>query len=81
MEFGFATGSDADGLDAFFARRGIVETEEGLVGLDAVSGFFVDDLEGDFEGVGGVESYGCFGFVCEGESRGISVGLVRGMWL
>lgn len=36
LEFCLATWSDADGLNALFAREAIVETEKSLVGLNTV---------------------------------------------
>jgi len=55
LKLGLATWSDTDGLNAFFARDGVVEAEEGLVGLDAVALVGFGDLEGEFESVGGAE--------------------------
>ena len=55
LKFGLAARGNANGLDAFFARDGVVEAEEGLVGLDAVALVGFGDLEGEFEGVGGAE--------------------------
>jgi hypothetical protein len=69
LEFGLAARGDANGLDAFLARDGVVEAEEGLVGLDAVALVGFGDLEGEFEGVGGAERQ-WFGLLGEGESVG-----------
>ena len=56
FEFGFAAWRDADGLDALLAGHVVVEAEEGLMWAHAGLGVLLDDLEGEFEGVGWGES-------------------------
>lgn len=68
FEFSFAVGRDSNRLDTFLRCRGIVETEEGLVGLDTFGGGLVKNLEGEFESVGRVESHCSRCFMCERES-------------
>lgn len=68
FEFSFAAGRDPNRLDTFFRCCGIVETEEGLVGLDTLGGRLIENLEGEFESVGRVESHCSRCFMCERES-------------
>jgi hypothetical protein len=53
FKFCFSAISYANGLDTLLARLFVIESEESLVGLDTFFGIFFDDLEGEFEGIGG----------------------------
>lgn len=55
LKLGLAALGDANGLNAFFTGDGVVEAEEGLVGLYAVALVGFGDLEGEFEDVGGAK--------------------------
>lgn len=79
LKFGFAARGDANGLDAFFARDGVVEAEEGLVGLDALALVGFGELEGEFEGVGGAEGQWLW-LLSEGESVWVEVSMCFSGW-
>lgn len=70
FEFSLAGRRDFDGLDALFARRGVEETQESLVRLDAVVGRLLRDLECELQGIARAQDDGVCAFL-EGNPVGM----------